>query len=64
MRCGGFADAKLELMGAIAAISAVELLQAFIHLTFSVSGVLFAVSDGISEARALNAGNETQFTDN
>jgi len=63
----GFADLKLKLMGAIVAISAVELLKAFltasqytteqltwkvvIHLTFVVSGVLFAVTDRISEGR-------------
>jgi len=62
----GFADLKLKLIGAIVAISAVELLKAFInvheltteqlawkvgiHLTFVVSGVLFAVTDKISES--------------
>lgn len=62
----GFADLKLKLMGAIVAISAVELLKAFlisthftdsqlawkvgIHLAFVVSGVLFAVTDRVSEA--------------
>lgn len=61
----GFADLKLKLMGAIVAISAVELLKAFIethslsdrelawkvgiHLTFVVSGVLFALTDMIAE---------------
>lgn len=61
----GFADLKLKLIGAIVAISAVELLKAFltsvsysnaelawkigIHLTFVVSGVLFAVTDRIAE---------------
>lgn len=59
----GFSDLKLKLIGAIVAISAVELLKAFlastqftdaqlawkvgIHLTFVVSGVLFAVTDRI-----------------
>lgn len=59
-----FADLKLKLIGAIVAISAVELLKVFIniheftseqvawkvgiHLTFVVSGVLFAVTDWIS----------------
>lgn len=59
----GFADLKLKLIGAIVAISAVELLKAFlastqfsntqlgwkvgIHLTFVVSGVLFAITDRI-----------------
>ena len=61
----GFADLKLKLIGAIVAISAVELLKAFlvsqsytndhlawkvvIHLTFVLSGVLFAVTDFIAE---------------
>ncbi|MFW5823944.1 MAG: TIGR00645 family protein [Marinobacter sp.] len=63
----GFADLKLKLIGAIVAISAVELLKAFlvseqytneqlgwkvgIHFTFVLSGVLFAVTDWVSEAR-------------
>lgn len=62
----GFSDLKLKLIGAIVAISAVELLKAFIniheltneqlgwkvgiHLTFVVSGVLFAVTDRLVEA--------------
>jgi uncharacterized protein (TIGR00645 family) len=59
----GFSDLKIKLIGAIVAISAIELLKAFvnvtdtqmtheqlawkvgIHLTFVVSGVLFAVTD-------------------
>ena len=61
----GFSDLKLKLIGAIVAISAVELLKAFvdshemsaetlfwkvvIHLTFVISGVLFAVTDYIVE---------------
>ncbi|WP_246338060.1 TIGR00645 family protein [Azospirillum oleiclasticum] len=61
----GFADLKLKLIGAIVAISAVELLKAFlvstqytdaqlgwkvaIHLTFVFSGVMFAVTDRIAE---------------
>ncbi len=60
----GFADLKLKLIGAIVAISAVELLKAFInadqlsnetlfwlviiHLTFVLSGVLFALTDYIA----------------
>jgi uncharacterized protein (TIGR00645 family) len=65
----GFADLKIKLMGAIVAISAVELLKAFInvdantpwqglawkvgiHVTFVVSGVLFAVTDRITESKA------------
>jgi len=63
----GFADLKIKLMGAIVAISAVELLKGFInveqytheqlgwkvgiHLTFVVSGVLFAITDRIAEGR-------------
>ena len=63
----GFADLKLKLIGAIVAISAVELLKAFIlsdaltteqilvkiaiHVTFVVSGVLFALTDYISSKR-------------
>ena len=63
----GFSDLKIKLMGAIVAISAVELLKAFInvagtpwqdlawkvgiHLTFVVSGVLFAVTDWITERK-------------
>lgn len=60
-----FSDLKLKLIGAIVAISAVELLKAFlastqytgeqlawkiaIHVTFVVSGVLFAATDRLSE---------------
>lgn len=63
----GFSDLKIKLMGAIVAISAVELLKAFInvddfpwehlawkvgiHLTFVVSGVLFALTDRIAESK-------------
>lgn len=63
----GFSDLKIKLMGAIVAISAVELLKAFInadqltntqlgwrvgiHLAFVVSGVLFAVTDRITEGK-------------
>lgn len=59
----GFSDLKLKLIGAIVAISAVELLKAFInvhqltniqlswklgiHLAFVLSGVLFALTDYI-----------------
>ena len=61
----GFSDLKIKLMGAIVAISAVELLKAFInlgtftreqlawkvgiHVTFVVSGVLFALTDRVAE---------------
>jgi uncharacterized protein (TIGR00645 family) len=63
----GFSDLKIKLIGAIVAISAVELLKAFInlneftwyqlswkvgiHVTFVVSGVLFAISDRITEGK-------------
>jgi uncharacterized protein (TIGR00645 family) len=63
----GFSDLKIKLIGAIVAISAVELLKAFIniedftwqqlgwkvgiHVTFVVSGVLFAVTDRITESK-------------
>lgn len=66
----GFSDLKIKLIGAIVAISAVELLKAFlvserftneqlawkvaIHLTFVLSGVLFAVTDWIVDARKQN----------
>lgn len=62
-----FSDLKMKLIGAIVAISAVELLKAFlvstqytgeelgwkiaIHLTFVVSGLLFALSDWINDSR-------------
>jgi uncharacterized protein (TIGR00645 family) len=64
----GFSDLKIKLIGAIVAISAVELLKAFInldeftwyqlswkvgiHVTFVVSGVLFAVTDRITERKS------------
>jgi uncharacterized protein (TIGR00645 family) len=64
----GFSDLKIKLMGAIVAISAVELLKAFInadtltntqlgwrvgiHIAFVVSGVLFAVTDRLHEGKA------------
>ena len=63
----GFSDLKIKRMGAIVAISAVELLKAFInvaetpwqhlawkvgiHFTFVASGVLFAVTDWITERK-------------
>ena len=63
----GFSDLKMKLIGAIVAISAVELLKAFlvsqtlpgevlgwkiaIHLTFVVSGLLFALADWVIENR-------------
>lgn len=63
----GFTDLKVKLMGAIVAISAIELLKAFIaadklsntqlawrvgiHIAFVVSGVLFALTDRIIDAK-------------
>ena len=67
----GFSDLKIKLMGAIVAISAVELLKAFvyladtenpisdrelawrvgIHMAFVLSGVLFAITDRITESK-------------
>lgn len=63
----GFADLKLKLIGAIVAISAVELLKAFlvsglytseqlawkvgIHFTFVLSGLFFSLTDWIAESR-------------
>ena len=63
----GFSDLKMKLIGAIVAISAVELLKTFlvstqltgteigwkiaIHLTFVMSGLLFAISDWINDNR-------------
>lgn len=63
----GFSDLKIKLMGSIVAISAVELLRAFIdldhftneqlawkaaiHLTFVVSGALYAITDRIAEGK-------------
>ena len=59
-----FSDLKIKLMGTIVAISGIELLKVFVnikayeqsdiylrialHLTFVVSGVLFAIMDWIS----------------
>lgn len=61
----GFTDLKLKLIGSIVAISGIELLKAFmnigsrtnqelawlvgIHITFVISGVLYAVMDKISQ---------------
>lgn len=62
----GFTDLKLKLIGSIVAISGIELLKAFmgvdnytdrhmawmlgIHLTFVVSGVLYALMDRLSHS--------------
>ncbi len=66
----GFAELKMKLIGSIVAISGIELLKAFmyvdrltneelawkvgIHMTFVISGVLFAVMDRISSGKASN----------
>ncbi len=71
----GFAELKMKLIGSIVAISGIELLKAFmhvenmtneqlawkvgIHMTFVVSGVLFAVMDRITAGKhAYNGGDE------
>lgn len=64
----GFAELKMKLIGSIVAISGIELLKAFmhvesmtneqlawkvgIHMTFVVSGVLFAIMDRITSDKA------------
>lgn len=68
----GFAELKMKLIGSIVAISGIELLKAFmhvesltneqlawkvgIHMTFVVSGVLFAVMDRITAGKATGHG--------
>jgi uncharacterized protein (TIGR00645 family) len=63
----GFAELKMKLIGSIVAISGIELLKAFmnvesmtneqlawqvgIHMTFVVSGLLFALTDRISAGK-------------
>ncbi|MCS6996187.1 MAG: TIGR00645 family protein [Casimicrobiaceae bacterium] len=63
----GFADLKMKLIGSIVAISGIELLKAFmhtsaysreelawkvgLHMTFVISGVLFAVMDRLSAGK-------------
>lgn len=70
----GFAELKMKLIGSIVAISGIELLKAFmyvekltneqlawkvgIHMTFVVSGVLFAVMDRISSGKASKGDNQ------
>ena len=69
----GFAELKMKLIGSIVAISGIELLKAFmhvetltneqlawkvgIHMTFVVSGVLFAVMDRISSGKKVHDGD-------
>ena len=63
----GFAELKMKLIGSIVAISGIELLKAFmhvenmtneqlawkvgIHMTFVISGLLFAIMDRISAGK-------------
>ncbi|WP_296809358.1 TIGR00645 family protein [Thiocapsa sp.] len=70
----GFAELKMKLIGSIVAISGIELLKAFmyvdrltneelawkvgIHMTFVVSGLLFAMMDRISADKASNRGDD------
>jgi uncharacterized protein (TIGR00645 family) len=72
----GFAELKMKLIGSIVAISGIELLKAFmhvesmsnehlawkvgIHMTFVVSGVLFAVMDRIAAGKAGGHGAAAQ----
>ena len=79
-----FSDLKIKLMGTIVAISGIELLKIFVnikaheqseiylriglHLTFVVSGVLFAVMDRISGGHEqvpgdVSAGHERHRSD-
>jgi uncharacterized protein (TIGR00645 family) len=69
----GFSDLKIKLMGAMVAISGVELLKAFInvsqytleelawkvgiHITFVISGVVFAITDRITEGKEPGTGH-------
>jgi len=66
----GFAELKMKLIGSIVAISGIELLKAFmhvesmtneqlgwkvgIHMTFVLSGVLFAVMDRITAGKKVS----------
>lgn len=68
-----FSDLKMKLIGSIIAISGIELLKAFvnvgslsheqlawkvgIHLTFVVSGLMFAVMDKLGEHKKHGAGS-------
>ena len=70
----GFTDLKLKLIGSIVAISGIELLKAFMnvdnvsdrhlawmlgfHLTFVVSGVLYAIMDKINHHRPPSAASD------
>lgn len=66
----GFAELKMKLIGSIVAISGIELLKAFmhvenlsneqlawkvgIHMTFVLSGVLFAVMDRVASGKVVH----------
>jgi len=70
----GFAELKMKLIGSIVAISGIELLKAFmhvetltneqlgwkvgIHMTFLVSGVLFAVMDRVASGKKSSHGED------
>jgi len=70
----GFAELKMKLIGSIVAISGIELLKGFmfadtlsnkqlawkvgIHMTFVVSGVLFAVMDRITAGKPTHGGDD------
>jgi uncharacterized protein (TIGR00645 family) len=70
----GFSELKMKLIGSIVAISGIELLKAFmyvenltteqlawkvgIHMTFVVSGVLFALMDRISTTKPTGHGGD------
>lgn len=70
----GFAELKMKLIGSIVAISGIELLKAFmhvetmtneqlawkvgIHMTFVISGVLFAVMDRIAAGKKVHHAEE------
>lgn len=70
----GFAELKMKLIGSIVAISGIELLKAFmhvesmtneqlawkvgIHMTFVLSGVLFAVMDRVSSGKKAHDAEE------
>jgi len=70
----GFAELKMKLIGSIVAISGIELLKAFmhvesmtneqlawkvgIHMTFVVSGVLFAVMDRVASGKKSSHGED------
>lgn len=72
----GFSDLKIKLIGSIVAISGIELLKTFmnvdnhddrhmgwmvgIHLTFVLSGVLYAVMDKLSHKNHSSAADDSE----